>query len=91
MLHVTRGTHKRTSTSPAAGSGVSSSSNLVEIVPGLSYTIALYLFGISNDCSVAAAAMFAVVTQVQDVLNFNVQGTETASIILQFGKMITKL
>jgi len=53
-----RRTDRRTSTSPAPGSGVSSSSSFVEMVPGLSYTIALYLLGTTNVFSVATAAMF---------------------------------
>jgi hypothetical protein len=53
-------THKRTSTSPGPGSGVSSSTILVEIVPGLSYTIALYFLGMSKVFCVAAAAIFAI-------------------------------
>ena len=52
-------TDNRTRTSPGPGSGVSSSSILVEMVPGLSYTIALYFLGMSNVFSVAAAAIVA--------------------------------
>lgn len=58
MPDAQRTTYSRTSTSPAAGSGVSCSSILVEMVPGLSYTTALNFFGISNTFSVAVAAIF---------------------------------
>jgi hypothetical protein len=54
-----RNTHSLTSTSPAPGSGVSNISTFVEIVPGLSYTTALYCLGISN-VWVSAAAIVAV-------------------------------
>jgi len=54
------GTRRRTRTSPGPGSVVSSFSILVEIVPGLSYTTALYFLGMSNVFCVTAAAMFAI-------------------------------
>lgn len=56
-------THSLTSTSPGPGSGVSSISTFVEIVPGLSYTTALYCLGISN-VWVSAAAIVAVCVDV---------------------------
>lgn len=42
-------TYRLIKTSPGPGSGISSSSIFVEIVPGLSYTMALYFFGMASE------------------------------------------
>jgi hypothetical protein len=42
-------TYRLIKTSPGPGSGISSSSIFVEMEPGLSYTAALYFFGISTE------------------------------------------